>query len=80
MTRAPMMRAELDRGKPDAAGGAEHRQCLAAAHARAVLERVKGGAIGDGQRRGAFEIESAGILTICSAATAVRSRAALKLV
>src|SRR5262249_12610794 len=49
--------ANLDSGKPDAAGSPEHGQGLPRAHQRPVLERMVSRAIGDGQRRGAIEIE-----------------------
>src|SRR6185295_16954709 len=54
--------ADLDGGEPDAAGSAEHRQRLARLHLRAVLERMVGGAVGDGERRRALEVETGGDL------------------
>ena len=54
--------AELDRRQPDAARGAQHGQRLAGLEAGAVLERVVAGAVGDGERGGALEIEIGGDL------------------
>ena len=59
ITRAPIDLAELDRRKPDAAGRAEHRQRLAGFQPGAILQRVKGGAVGDAEAGGAIEIEAA---------------------
>ena len=49
--------ADLDRREPDAAGGAEHRERLAGAQLRAVLQRIERGAVGDDQAGGALEVE-----------------------
>ena len=52
--------AQFDRGEPDPARGAEHGQGLAGTHQGPVCERVIGGAVGDGQRCGALEVEIGG--------------------
>src|SRR4051794_19644637 len=49
--------AQFDRGEPDAARSAEHSQGLTRLHPGPMLEGVVGGAVGDGQRRRALEVE-----------------------
>src|SRR5262249_38044128 len=54
--------AELDRREPDAAGGAQHREGLAALERGALDQRVVGGAVDDGEPGRANELEVRGEL------------------
>ncbi len=54
--------AELDGRETDPARSAQHGQCLARAQQRAMLERMIGGAVGDGQGGRAVEVEVGGDL------------------
>ena len=54
--------ADLDGGEPGAAGGAEHDQRFAGLEPGAYPQRIERRAVGDGEARGAVEIERVGDL------------------
>src|ERR1700738_59608 len=52
--------ADLDRGQPDPAGGAEHKQCLARLQVTAMGQREMRGAVGNRKGGGGDEVQRIG--------------------